>query len=183
MGLFGTSEEANYDVLQQWKDENVELRLYPRQKWVCVTQVASKMDDIMSSSFFKLFNYIRGANSQDAKIPMTKPVRVESKPNPESSLSRLYTMGFHLPTTHSDSPPDPKEVDLFVQECDEMKVFCRVYSGFSNDTKLHAEARELGRTLDGLNMSYKRDPYYFAGYNPPFHLFNRRNEVWFVAAD
>ncbi|VDP08718.1 unnamed protein product [Schistosoma margrebowiei] len=55
------------------------------------------------------------------------------------------------------------------------------YSGFSNNDKALNNARKLGESLDQLGLKYIPDPFYFAGYDSPFKLINRRNEIWFKA--
>ncbi|KAA3676553.1 uncharacterized protein DEA37_0002701 [Paragonimus westermani] len=179
MGLFGTTQIAPYEVVQEWKVENVQLRQYPAQTWVCTKVIASKMDDMSSPSFFKLFNYIRGDNVENRKIAMTKPVTIESKPNPDSALTRIFTMGFYLP---GDAPPSPKAADVFIEHRPQMNVYCCLYPGFSNDHKLMEEARKLSQSLDNLRQPYNNESFYFAGYDAPFRLFNRRNEIWFPVA-
>ncbi|TGZ44672.1 hypothetical protein CRM22_011190 [Opisthorchis felineus] len=181
MGSLGGTQCAPYEVLQEWKDENVELRSYPVQNWVCTQATSHRMDDMSSSGFFKLFNYIRGNNDKNQKIAMTKPVLIESKPDPESARNRIFKMGFYMSATDCPSPPEPKANDVFIEQRQAMKVYCRVYAGFSNDRKLNEEARQLGSSLDRLGKHYQTDAYFFAGYDPPFRLFNRRNEVWFLA--
>lgn len=42
------------------------------------------------------------------------------------------------------------------------------------------KAIELGDALDKAGRSYEKGYYYINGYNSPWTLFNRHNEVWFV---
>ncbi|TGZ44670.1 hypothetical protein CRM22_011190 [Opisthorchis felineus] len=125
MGSLGGTQCAPYEVLQEWKDENVELRSYPVQNWVCTQATSHRMDDMSSSGFFKLFNYIRGNNDKNQKIAMTKPVLIESKPDPESARNRIFKMGFYMSATDCPSPPEPKANDVFIEQRQAMKVYCR----------------------------------------------------------
>ncbi|THD19657.1 Heme-binding protein 2 [Fasciola hepatica] len=180
MGVSGETECAPYEVLQKWDNENVELRKYPARKWVCTTSTASKIDDVMNTSFFKLFRYIRGTNAASRKVAMTKPVLTESKPA-ENTRQRVFTMGFYIPEEFQSNPPQPTEDGVFIHERGELKMYCRNYGGFSNDTKLCENVRKLSAALDDLGKQYDTDPFFFAGYDPPFRLFGRRNEALLIA--
>ncbi|CAH8547386.1 unnamed protein product [Schistosoma turkestanicum] len=174
-------ETAPYTVCNTWPDENVELREYDSLPWVCTRKTATSMDKITKKCFFKLFAYIGGHNQRKVKIEMTAPVTVESKPDAESIMQRCFTMGFYVPAQHHSDPPPPTDDDIFIETRPAMKVYCRNYSGFSNDYKVMKNARELGESLDRLGLKYTPDPFYFAGYDSIFKLTNRRNEIWFKA--
>jgi hypothetical protein len=177
------TEAAPYTVLKKWDEENVELRQYPAQKWVSTKSISSSIDEISSSSFWKLFNYIRGKNAANKKIPMTKPVCFTSNPNEENVRTRHMTASFYIPSHEQGSPPEPQDPSVFIEERPEMKVYSRSYSGFSNNNKLNEQAKNLAASLEKIGLKYRKDPYYFAGYDSPFRLLNRHNEVWFPATE
>lgn len=59
---------------------------------------------------------------------------------------------------------------------------CRQFGGFTNDfSAWQKEAVALGEALkkDGLS-DFETDYYWTAGYDAPFKLFNRHNEIWFM---
>ena len=61
---------------------------------------------------------------------------------------------------------------------------CRQFPGFARKFETWADqALKLQEALDAKKLKYRKDYYYTAGYDSPFTLFNRHNEVWFVAAD
>ncbi|CAH8623068.1 unnamed protein product [Heterobilharzia americana] len=139
------------------------------------------MDSVNKKCFWKLFGYINGKNSEKVNIPMTAPVTIESKPDDESVMKRNFKMGFYIPEQFKSNPPNPTEEGVFIEKRPPMKLYCRRYKGFSNYGKVLRNARELGENLDKLKLKYTPDPFYFAGYDSPFNLINRRNEVWFKA--
>ena len=61
-----------------------------------------------------------------------------------------------------------------------MPYICRSFGGFASKDKWLEEAVKLSKDL-GSSVSYIKDYYYTAGYNSPFQLFNRHNEIWFIA--
>lgn len=54
-------------------------------------------DTAMRGSFMKLFDYISGANSAKAKIPMTAPVLTKVEPGQGPNCESTFTMSFYNP--------------------------------------------------------------------------------------
>ncbi|KAK4468451.1 hypothetical protein MN116_007656 [Schistosoma mekongi] len=176
-----TVEAAPYIVLNTWTQEGIELRQYDSLRWVCTQSHGSSMDKAKKECFWKLFRYISKKNEQKTKVPMTVPVTIESKPDHISVMKRCFTMGFYIPEAFQSNPPTPVEEGVFIETRPAMKIYCCRYSGFSNDDEVMINARKLGENLDRLGLKYTPDPFYFAGYDSPFRLLNRRNEIWFKA--
>ncbi|KAI8503993.1 Heme-binding protein 2 [Branchiostoma belcheri] len=57
------------------------------------------------------------------------------------------------------------------------------FGGFASETDWTDTAKALAESLDNATVSYHKDFYYTAGYNSPFQLFDRHNEVWFIKKD
>lgn len=64
-------------------------------------------------------------------------------------------------------------------KCTCMEIFPRTFGGRADDELFLAEADNLGKALGDV-QDYHQDFYYTAGYDSPYKLFNRRNEVWFI---
>lgn len=58
-------------------------------------------------------------------------------------------------------------------------LFCRQFGGFANDEKWLENAKLLGESLTGKEK-FHEEFYYTAGYDSPFKLFGRVNEIWFL---
>ena len=74
-------------------------------------------------------------------------------------------------------------IEVFIHAFKEFPLYtlylCRQFGGFASDEKWVAEAVALGESMQKEHVF--DDSYYItSGYNSPFKLFNRRNEVWFV---
>lgn len=52
------------------------------------------------------------------------------------------------------------------------------HGGFSNENMKREELLKLMEILKRDGVQYIEKPYYVAGYDSPFKLTNRRNEVW-----
>lgn len=57
--------------------------------------------------------------------------------------------------------------------------FTRSFGGFASPEKYAEEAEALARTLRNRGQPFHEDFFYTAGYDSPFKLFNRHNEVWY----
>lgn len=57
----------------------------------------------------------------------------------------------------------------------------RSFGGFLNDT---LEQENLGELADDIGDSskYIKNPYFTAGYDNPYQVFDRHNEVWLLQA-
>ena len=60
-------------------------------------------------------------------------------------------------------------------------VLCgRTYGGFANTQNTREELLKLSESLKRDGIAFKEAPYYRVGYDSPFKLVNRRNEVWLI---
>ena len=60
-----------------------------------------------------------------------------------------------------------------------MKVLSRRFSGYASGDDYLANAVELVNDATANGEKFRADTYYTAGYDSPFVIFNRTNEVWF----
>lgn len=56
--------------------------------------------------------------------------------------------------------------------------FPRTYGGFANEKSKRDELQKLMESLRRDGAPFVEKPFYSVGYDSPFKLFNRRNEVW-----
>ena len=64
-----------------------------------------------------------------------------------------------------------------------MRVAVASYSGWSNEQKVIEHGKELFESLAAKNIEYDSDMFYTAGYDSPFRLIDRHNEVWVKLQD
>ncbi|CAL4156844.1 unnamed protein product [Meganyctiphanes norvegica] len=173
---------APYDVIKT--TESYEERHYPARKWVSTMSYSISYDTCHSEMFNKLFDYIDGQNDQGIKIAMTSPVTTLVQPGAGPNCESNFTRSFLIPEDHTAAPPAPTNTDVFIEERPELlSVFVRQFEGFPNEDDYIREAAALAYDLnssgeDGVNY----DIWYMAGYDGPYTIENRRNEVWFLRA-
>ena len=55
------------------------------------------------------------------------------------------------------------------------------YPGFTSESKVLDKATDVLGRLDAVDARYDASVFYAAGYDPPFRLINRHNEIWIPA--
>ena len=182
--LFGIQSEESpaYDLLENY--DPVEIRSY-RAYLVAQTEDSGDYDNATESSFYRLFNYISGANQVQEKIAMTAPVTQEKSetismtaPVFQEQAKQGWIMRFVLPSKYNLSTvPEPTDSRVQVIEVPARKVAVLRFSGFLNEKTVSRKKAELLDWLHSRKIKALSAPR-SAGYNPPWTIpFLRRNEV------
>ncbi|XP_060908037.1 heme-binding protein 2 [Labrus mixtus] len=158
--------------------EDYEIRTYHATKWVSTTLSGMQWDPAMSTGFRRLFSYIQGNNKNKAKVEMTAPVSCRVDPGAGPACESQFTVSFFIPEEHQENPPEPGDAEVFVEHRKEFTAYVRTYGGFSNETLKRQELLKLLESLQRDGVPYVDKPFYACGYDSPFKLTNRRNEVW-----
>ena len=163
-------ETPNYKVIKILGD--VEIREYPQMILAQTKLGGSRYDSNGNKGFGTVANYIFGGNQQQQKIAMTAPV-IMNMSDTEASMSFVMPSQYQL----TDLPtPNSTAVSLVSQ--DSMKLAVLRFGGFSSDEKIAKHAQLLTQVLKDNNIRTKGSLLYM-GYNAPWDLINRRNEVAF----
>ena len=161
-----TKERPYRTIYQSGK---IEVREYPSVNVIRYVSVGT-MDETKNSNFRALAGYIFGDNQSGSKISMTSPVEMHT--NSDSSI-----MDFMVPTDLSvEELPKPNNKKIQLKKTDHFFAATITYGGWSNDTKLETYKARLAEFLDKANLKHEAD-YSFLGYNPPYQIIGRKNEV------
>merc|ERR1711920_1177792 len=136
-----------------------------------------------STGFMCLFKYISGANEGNQKVEMTAPVSEYITPGQGPFCEDHFTVSFFVPYAFQGKAPAPTASDVTIEKRPAMTVYVASYSGFSDINKLRAAASDLGNELEKEGLAFDTEHIWYAGYDSPFRLFNRHNEVWLVKSD
>ena len=129
-----------------------------------------------------MFAYISGANVPKVKIEMTAPVAVEIKAGPGPFCASNFTVNFFVPYKYQEvGAPEPTG-EVYISTIPKHCQYVASYPGFSSTTLIQENVEKLVNALAkaGLGDSYQTNSYYFAGYDSPFELFHRHNEIWLI---
>ncbi len=158
-----------YPYVVKKKYQQVEIRSYETTLFTSVRLSTKGYKNSASQGFSILAGYIFGNNERNEKIAMTSPVSM--------SLEDTMTMMFMVPKKFKkDMLPKPNQTGIeFKQE--PAKILAAItFSGWANDTKIEKYKQDLKAVLDAEGIKYTNQ-FYFFGYNAPYEVFNRKNEV------
>lgn len=160
-------ETYPYRVVKTY--DGFEVRTYERANFIYVTMDARSYSESSSKGFRMLAGYIFGGNDRQQKIAMTSPVVME--------MDSDVTMKFLVPAQYKmDELPKPENVEVRFATEQERTVVAITFGGFANDEKILAQKDELFKRLAAVGIQHTGQ-WSFLGYDPPFKLFGRKNEV------
>ncbi|MFT4970020.1 MAG: hypothetical protein ACI9O4_001772 [Chitinophagales bacterium] len=160
-------ESYPYKVVKTYAQ--FEVRDYEASLFTSVKLNTGKYEEASSQGFSKLAGYIFGGNEQNEKIAMTSPVAM--------SLEDSMTVMFLVPKEYSkDNLPKPNGQDIEFIEVSAKTVAAITFSGWANSDRIEEHKKILIAALDAEGITYTNN-FYFLGYNPPFEMVGRKNEV------
>jgi len=162
--------------------ETVERRTYDASKWVSVRVKGVSYDKAMYDGFMTLFRFISGTNEKQAKIPMTAPVKTRIVPGPGPTCENDFIISFFIPFEFQAETPSPTEEGVYLEDVEPFTVYVASFGGRAKEEAIVQQASDLASALSAQGVQIVEDYYFSAGYDPPFRLFNRHNEVWLVEA-
>jgi hypothetical protein len=163
-------ETPNYKVIKTLGD--VEIREYPQMILAQTKLGGKRYQSNGNNGFGVVANYIFGGNQQQQKIAMTAPV-IMNMSDTEASMSFVMPSQYQLAEL-----PTPNSTAVSLVSQDSMKLAVLRFGGFSSDEKIAKHAQILTQVLKENNIQTKGSLLYM-GYNAPWDLINRRNEVAF----
>jgi hypothetical protein len=167
--IFGQRNIETYPYVVKKKYDRFEIRSYEATLFTSVKLSKKGYKNASSQGFSILAGYIFGNNERNEKISMTSPVSM--------SLEDTMTMMFMVPKKLTkETLPKPGQSAIEFKEEPAKKLAAIRFSGWANDTKLAQYKKELKAALDKEGIKYT-NKFYFFGYNAPYEVFNRKNEV------
>nr|XP_022301186.1 heme-binding protein 2-like isoform X1 [Crassostrea virginica] len=171
-------DKPTYEVLSS--EKNYEARKYEAAKWVSTAVKGMEHEKARSVGFQRLFQYISGENKAETKVEMTAPVSTKIEPGAGPNCESTFTVSFYIPPEHQENPPQPKNPNVFIEDRPGFEAYVRSFGGFANEESWVNEAQKLSEDLKEKTSEIRQDFWFSAGYNSPFQLFGRTNEIWFV---
>ncbi|MCF8283905.1 MAG: heme-binding protein [Sphingobacteriales bacterium] len=160
-------EMPTYRVIKKYGD--MEIREYPTMI-IAQTQLSqSSQDQRMSNGFRTIAGYIFGGNERNQKIAMTAPVVMKMG----DTASMYFMMPKQYKTTELPKPNSNK-VEIVEEQARVLAVIR--YSGFSSEKKIEKYRKKLAAIISKNHLNVI-GPYMYMGYNAPWDVINRRNEV------
>ena len=163
----GDIEQYPYTVIQTI--DEVEIRAYESAVFSSVKMAQSSYAETANGGFRMLAGYIFGGNDRGEKIAMTSPVVME--------MGDSMKMSFMVPKDlDMDGLPKPNDARVYQEKKDSTVLAAIAFGGWASDEKIQEHIEALKSTLEQHQIAYE-GPFSYLGYNPPYQLVNRRNEV------
>ncbi len=162
------SATQNYQMVFQGK--GFEVRFYPAVTMATVISSAKTYQELGSSGFRKLANYIFGGNERNLRIAMTSPVHMDI--NDFSS-----SMSFVMPAKYvQENLPKPINSEVVLETIADEYVAVVGFGGFASEVDIKINTRKLEKVLKASSVAYYGS-FRFLGYNPPYQVLGRKNEI------
>ena len=170
--LFALKSQKNietypYEVTKIYDD--FEIRTYESTLFTSVKLSTKNYKESSSQGFSILAGYIFGDNKRNETIAMTSPVAM--------SLEDSMTMLFMVPKKfNKETLPQPNQSQVVFKQEPAKTVAAMSFKGWADDEKIETYKQKLITALEkeGILISNR---FYFLGYNAPYEVFNRKNEV------
>jgi hypothetical protein len=160
-------ETPDYKVVKTLGD--VEIREYPKMIVAQTSLPSNSFENSGSNGFRTIAGYIFGGNQGNQKIAMTAPVVM--------NMGDSATMYFVMPKQYEkEQLPTPNSPSVKIIEEAPKTLAVIKYGGFSSDNEIKRYCKKLEDTLTQNHIQWKGG-FMYMGYNAPWDVVNRRNEV------
>ena len=161
------TEQHKYQVLKSYS--NVEIRKYEPAIFSSVMLGKNSYREISGKGFGILAGYIFGGNEKKENISMTSPVTME--------LGDSTKMKFMVPKGYTmNSLPEPNDKRIIFEQQNEKIIAAIQFDGWADNDKIEYYTEQLKSSLAKEHISHT-NKFSYLGYNPPYEVINRRNEI------
>ena len=170
--IFALSSQHNietYAYTVSKKYDAFEIRRYEASLFTSVKLNTNNYKDASGKGFSVLAGYIFGGNEKNESIAMTSPVAM--------TLGDSMVMMFKVPKKiEKEMLPKPNQPQVEFREEPAKTAAAIRFGGWTTDKKIEAYKQKLITALDKEGIPYTNN-FQFLGYNAPYEVFNRRNEI------
>lgn len=160
-------EQHKYSVVKVF--DEFEVRKYESALFSSVIMSDTSYEQTSNSGFRVLAGYIFGGNETGEKIAMTSPVAME--------FGDSTKMSFMVPAGYTEKDlPKPKNGRIFFERKTGTIMAAVRFGGWASDSRIEKYKKQLNDALakQGIQHTGK---FSYLGYNPPYALVARRNEI------
>lgn len=148
----------------------LEIRFYPSATLATVRTSARNYREVSYSGFRRIAGYIFGGNEAGRKIAMTSPVHM-------GITEQGSSMSFVMPSAYAMSDlPRPNDPGVRIEKSEDEYVAAIRFSGFASDEAIRTQTERLANLLRDQNIEPVGN-FRYLGYDPPYRLIGRRNEI------
>jgi SOUL heme-binding protein len=162
------TETQKYEVVRSEKD--FEIRHYPSATMATIASTAKTYKELGSEGFRNLANYIFGGNAEKQQIAMTAPVHMDINDS-------VSTMSFVMPSKFTSiNLPKPNDSKVVIKNTEDEYVAAIQFGGFASEDDIKQYSKKLKKALNENGIPYFGN-FRYLGYNPPYQILGRKNEI------
>jgi hypothetical protein len=162
------TEEQKYSLIRKYND--FEIRFYPSAIVATVYSNANTYKELSGQGFRQLAGYIFGGNETKKSISMTAPVSMDINDS-------MSSMSFVMPAEYNiNELPKPDNSKVNLSQTTEEYVAAIEFGGYASDKEMNEYTAKLKSLLKENKISHSGN-FRFLGYNAPYEVVNRRNEI------
>lgn len=133
--------------------------------------------------YWTLRRFIEGENDRELEMDFAMPVIMlftnKNTTEPINLSSQVdMTMSFYVPKVNHEDTPRPVNTQVTVSDLLDFEVAAIRFSGWAQTSDYLHHRDRLVKNLGTDAKLYDQVNMVTAGYDSPFNLFDRRNEVW-----
>lgn len=163
-----STEHQKYTVVKAFED--FEIRHYPAAVIATMQSSAKTYQELAGPGFRTLAGYIFGGNSSGQKIAMTTPVQMDFSDSASS-------MSFVMPSAYTQNElPKPNDPTIKISQTKAEYLAAIRFGGYANDKTIKEYTEKLQKLLME-NRLVTCGTFRLLGYNPPYQVIGRRNEI------
>ncbi|KAK3573005.1 hypothetical protein QTP86_012260 [Hemibagrus guttatus] len=155
-----------------------EERRYEASQWI-TTDIASTRASDVQAGFWKLYYYMQGKNKDEKETVTTRPVVVSVNEASENG-GKQVSISFFIST--GIVVPEPNDETIRKKDLPAATVYVRVFGGIATEEDAIENVQKLKEDLQVAGKPFDGTRFEAAGYDAPWILVNRHNEVWVYAA-
>lgn len=161
------TEQHKYQIIKKY--DKFEIRKYEPAIFSSVKLSKKGYKESSTEGFKVLAGYIFGDNKTNEKIAMTSPVTME--------LGDSTKMLFMVPKSYElETLPDPNNERIVFEKHTEKIIAAISFDGWADNDKIENYKSILINELEKANLQHT-NKFSYLGYNPPYEVINRRNEI------
>jgi len=169
-----------------WGNQSFEVRQYAPARWARTNVSSHSFAAAVNVGFERLFRYIAGDNALNATIPMAAPVTTEVVPGEGPFCESTFVVGFYCPHKYqapNPPPPSPSSSDIYLFDAPPTTKAVYKFPGYAMTWHQVLPAilqcvDFIETELEPMGLAYVPNIETVAGYDPPFKVNNRHNEIW-----
>ncbi len=113
---------------------------------------------------------------------MTAPVTVDVAPGQGPTCGSNFTVSFFVSNDMDAAPPAPSSPDVFLRAAGAADVYVRAFGGWAQQARVVKQAAALQSELRAAGVAVPvQGGFTTAGYDSPFRVADRHNEIWVAA--